>query len=229
QEWLRLELSKRFTNLMSKRSVAQQLIRFAEKELKPLLGAEATQTIIEAHKHRLVQLESALQALNLQYPVFAQWLQEAYLGRMARALERLRYRDMLSQFLITREMYADLIKQIDLRWEHVQKHPPLDIAMSARELVGQVPLFQNLSSEELAVIGKLLKPRLAVPNQHIRMQIGRSRAMYIVASGAVTLHLPDATTVELGTGEMFGEMALLTDTDYEVRATSLGYSRLLML
>ncbi|AEC21300.1 sodium/hydrogen exchanger family protein [Pusillimonas sp. T7-7] len=229
QEWLRRELSKRFTNLMCKRSVAQQLIRFAQKELQPLLGAEATGIIIEAHKHRLVLLENALQAMNLQYPVFAQWLQEAYLGRMARALERLRYRDMLTQSLITGEMYSDLVKQIDLRWEHVQKHPPLDIAMSARELVGHVPLFQNLSSEELVVISKLLKPRLAVPNQHIRMYMGRSRAMYIVASGAVTLHLPDNTAVELGTGEMFGEMALLTDTDFEARVTSLGYSRLLML
>src|SRR5690606_663521 len=76
---------------------------------------------------------------------------------------------------------------------------------------------------------KLLKPRLAVPNQYISMRIGRSRAMYIVASGAVTLHLPDGTTVELGTGEMFGEMALLTDTEFEAKATSLGYSRLLML
>src|SRR5690606_25652243 len=229
QEWLRLELSKRFTNLMSKRSVAQQLIRFAEKELKPLLGAEATQTIIEAHKHRLVQLESALQALNLQYPVFAQWLQEAYLGRMARALERLRYRDMLSQFLITGEMYSDLVKQIDLRWEHVQKHPALDIAMSASDLVSRVPLFEGLSPEALDAISKLLKPRLAVPGQHIRMHIGRSRAMYIVASGAVTLALPDQTTIELGTGEIFGEMALIGGTEFEAKATSQGYSRLLML
>src|SRR5690606_4012864 len=124
-----------FTNLMCKRSVAQQLIHFAEKEIQPLLGPEATGVIVGAHRRRLVLLDSALQAMNLQYPVFAQWLQEAYLGRMARALERMRYRDMLTQFLITGEMYADLVKQIDLRWEHVQKHPPLDIAMSARTLV----------------------------------------------------------------------------------------------
>src|SRR3546814_3144686 len=50
QEWLRRELSKRFTNLMCKRSVAQQLIRFAQKELQPLLGAEATGIIIEADR-----------------------------------------------------------------------------------------------------------------------------------------------------------------------------------
>src|SRR3546814_19700417 len=100
QGWLARELAKRFTNLMSKRSVAQRLIRFAEKEIQPLLGAQATATIVEAHRHRLVLLDNALQAMNLQYPIFAQWLQEAYLGRMARALERLRYRDILTQSLI---------------------------------------------------------------------------------------------------------------------------------
>ena len=39
-----------------------------------------------------------MQALNLQYPQYAQWLQESYLGRVARELERIRYRDMLEQF-----------------------------------------------------------------------------------------------------------------------------------
>jgi len=229
QAWLARELAKRFTNLMCKRSVAQRLIVFTEKEIQPLLGPEATGIIIQAHKHRLVLLDNALQALNLQYPVFAQWLQEAYLGRMARALELMRYRDMLAQSLITGEMYSDLVKQVEHRWRHVQKHPALDMAMSASELIRRVPLFEGLSPETLKAIGKLLKPRLAVPDQEIRMQLGRSKAMYFVASGAVTIHLPDHTTVELGTGEIFGEMGLMAGLDFEAKVTSLGYSRLLML
>lgn len=229
QGWLARELAKRFTNLMCKRSVAQRLIVFTEKEIQPLLGPEATGIIIQAHRHRLVLLDNALQALSLQYPVFAQWLQEAYLGKMARALELMRYRDMLTQSLITGEMYSDLVKQVNHRWSHIQKHPALDIAMSASELIRRVPLFEGLSPETLKAISKLLKPRLAVPDQHIRMQIGRSKAMYFVASGAVTVHLPDHTTVELGTGEIFGEMGLMAGTDFEAKVTSLGYSRLLML
>src|SRR5690606_4203424 len=104
QSWLARELAKRFANLINKRSVAQRLIQFAEKEIQPLLGVEATAAIIKAHRRRLSLLETALQALNLQYPLFAHWLQESYLGRMARALERSHYRDMLSHFLITGEM-----------------------------------------------------------------------------------------------------------------------------
>ncbi|MGB3288123.1 MAG: cation:proton antiporter [Burkholderiaceae bacterium] len=229
QGWLARELAKRFTNLMTKRSVAQRLIQFAEKEIQPLLGPEATAAIIAAHKHRLMLLENALQAMSLQYPIFAQWLQEAYLGRMARALERLRYRDMLTQFLITGEMYSDLVKQIDLRWSHVQKHPPLDIAMSVGDLIRRVPFFEGLAPDAQRAIAKRLKPRLAVPDQRIRMQIGRSKAMYIVASGAVTILLPDQTTVELGTGEIFGEMAMVGGASFEAKVVSLGYSRLLML
>ncbi len=229
QGWLARELAKRFANLMSKRSVAQHLISFAEKEITPLLGSEATQAIVQAHRQRLVLLEGSLQAMNLQYPLFAHWLQESYLGRMARALERLRYRDMLAHFLITGEMYSDLIKQIDQRWSHIDERPALDIAISAKELIQRVPMFEGASPNALKAIGKLLKPRLAVPDQNIRMQFGRSRVMYFVASGAVTIHLPDHTTVELGTGEIFGAMALVTGTEFEAKVTSLGYSRLLML
>lgn len=101
QSWLARELGQRFANLMSKRSVAQRLIVFAREQVTPILGEEATQRIVLAHQRRLDLIENALQALNLQYPSYALWLQESYLGRAARELERTRYRDMLAQFLIS--------------------------------------------------------------------------------------------------------------------------------
>lgn len=229
QWWLARELAYRFMNLMSKRSVAQRLIQFANIEIQPLLGEEATAAIVQAHRRRLALLESSIQALSLQYPSFALWLQESYLGRMARALEQIRYRDMLAQFLITGEVYADLVKQIDSRWSHLDKKPSLDIAMSASELIRRVPLFEGISAEALKEISKLLKPRLAVPDQPISIHMGRMRAMYFVASGAVSVVLPDQTTMELGTGEFFGEIALISGNEFAMRAQSLGYSRLLML
>ncbi len=229
QGWLASELAKRFINLMNKRTVARSLIQFAEKEIQPLLGPEATQIIVDAHHYRLTQTEKSLQAMNLQYPEFARWLQEAYLGRMARALERLRYRDMLTQSLITGEMYADLIKQTNLKWLHVQQHPALDMALSTVDLVKRVPLFEGLDAASMKSVCRLLKPRLALPDQEIPMHHRRGHVMYIVASGAVIIHLPDNTTVELGTGEFFGEMSMMTGRDFTYKATSLGYSRLLML
>jgi len=229
QRWLAYEMSKRFMSLTSKRSEAQHLIAFARKELPPLLGGDATEIIVNAHKERLAKLDGALQAMSLQYPSFALWLQESYLGRMARALERRRYRDMLSQFLISGEVYADLVKQIEQHWRHVDESPTFDIAMSAEDLIKRVPVFEGLSPDTLSAIARLLKPRLAVPGQVISMQPGRSKSMYFVASGAVSITLTDGTQVELGSGEFFGEVALFDGQEFEARVESLAYSQLLLL
>lgn len=228
QRWLARELAQRFAALMCKRSVAQRVILFAGQQLKVMLGEEATQRIVAAHQRRLDAIENALQALNLQYPSYALWLQESYLGRVARQLERMRYRDMLDQFLISGEVYADLTHQLERRWAHIDRHPPLDIELGAAELIKRVPLFENLSADSLRAISRLLKPRLALPDQHV-LKDRAGEEMCFVASGAVAVHLPDNTTVELGSGEFFGELALLGEQALVPDVTSLGYSKLLMM
>jgi CPA1 family monovalent cation:H+ antiporter len=229
QGWLVRELAQRFTNLMCKWSVARRLIQFARTDVQPLLGPEVTEIIVAAHQRRLTLLEGALQALALQYPNYAQYLQEAYLARMARAMERIRYRDMLTHNLISGETYSDLIQQADARWGKLETSGVLDITMSAAALVQRVSMFEGMDERTMAAIRRVLKPRLVVPGQEIPTRFGRSRAMYFVASGAVVLDLPDGTTAELGSGQIFGEMALVMDQDFQARARSLGYSRLLML
>ena len=229
QGWLVRELAQRFTNLMCKWSVARRLIRFARTDIQPLLGSEATEIIVAAHQRRLTLLEGSLQALALQYPNYAQHLQEAYLARMARAMERIRYRDMLAHNLISGETYSDLIQQADGRWESLEQHGVLDITMSAAALVQRVSMFEGMDERTMEAIRRVLKPRLVVPGQDIPTRFGRNRAMYFVASGAVVLDLPDGTTAELGSGQIFGELALAMDHDFQARVRSLGYSRLLML
>ncbi|WP_376853235.1 cation:proton antiporter [Bordetella pertussis] len=229
QGWLARELGKRFASLLTKRSVARDLMKFAREQVAPLLGEEAADRIIAAHQRRLDLIENALQALTLQYPSYSLWLQESHLGRVARELERRRYRDMLEQFLISGEVYADLMAQLKARWQHIDKHPPLDIELGSAELVKRVPLFEGLSQDSLRAICRLLKPRLALPDQHILTEGRHGQEMCIVASGAVVVHLPDHTTIELGSGEFFGELALLGEEQLVPDVTSLGYSKLLML
>lgn len=227
--WLGRELARRFTNLMCKWAVARRLIQFARTDVQPLLGAEVTDIIVAAHQRRLTLLEGALQALALQYPSYARHLQEAYLARMARSMERMHYRDMLAHNLISGETYSDLIEQVEMRWGALEKHDGLDIALSAAVMVQRVSLFEGLDDATMTAICKVLKPRLAVPGQDIPTRIGRSHAMYFVASGAVVLDLPDGTAAELGSGQIFGEMALVMNHDFQARVRSISYSRLLML
>jgi CPA1 family monovalent cation:H+ antiporter len=157
-------------------------------------------------------------------------MQEHYLGRIARRLERERYGEMFDQSLISGEVYESLSDQVTRRWAFLDKDAPLDIEMGSAELVARVPLLTGLPAEAQRAVTRMLKPRLFLPNQLIWGKKAPPFGLYIVASGAVTILLPDGTHVELGTGEFFGEMYLLdhdVPEDFEVR--SLGYSRVLCL
>ena len=230
QRWLAYELSQRFIALMSMRSIAQQLLEFAETKLPEIIGRAATEQVIQAHRERLELVREALHALELQYPTYSLWLQERYLGRIARGLEREKYAEMLEQSLVSGEVYADLLEKADVRWEFLEQERPLDIEMSAVALVARVPLLSELPAQALSEVTKMLTPRLFLPNQLIWGEQQPPFGLYIVASGAVLVQLPDGTHAELGSGEFFGELALLSAEKvegFEVR--SLGYSKVLCL
>ena len=230
QSWLAYELSQRFIALMSTRSVAQQLLEFAETKLPEIIGANATAQVAQAHRERLELVREALHALELQYPSYSLWLQERYLGRIARGLEREKYAEMLAQSLVSGEVYADMLEKAEARWEFLEQDQPLDIEMSAVALVARVPLLSELPAQALSEATKMLTPRLFLPNQLIWGERLPPFGLYIVASGAVMVLLPDGTHAELGSGEFFGELALLSAEKiegFEVR--SLGYSKVLCL
>lgn len=230
QRWLAFELSQRFVALMCMRSISQQLLDFIGKKLPEILGDEACERISELHEERLLQIREALQALALQYPNYSLWMQEHYLGRIARRLERERYGEMFDQSLISGEVYESLSDQVTRRWSFLDHDAPLDIAMGASELVARVPLLSGLPADAQRAVTKMLTPRLFLPDQLIWGKKAPPFGLYVVASGAVTILLPDGTHVELGSGEFFGEMYLLNHDvpeDFEVR--SLGYSKVLCL
>ena len=228
--WLAHELSQRIIKLISKHSVVSQLIRFCRDDLTPLLGQEIAGKAERILVARLHTIDNALSALNLTYPVYAHWTQEDYLARIARSLEVTRYNEMLEQSLITKEVYNNLISQVNVRWEPLFRHPSLDVSLSAKELVKRVPLFEEMDDTALTRLSRLLRPRLMLPNQAVP-QTDRygHKVMFFVASGAVTITLPDSTRVELGSGEMLGELSMLTNKTLTQSVRSMGYSKLLFL
>ncbi len=229
QVWLAHELGQRFSNLMVKAVLSRRLSSFISNELEPLLGEQAAQQILNAHNLRAQQLEQALHALSLQYPAFSNWLQERYLARIAAAQERSRYRGMLSQALISSELYLELVRESDLRWSYVSKRPDIDFTMTASELLNHVPMLEGVKPETLKHLLKKVRPRLALPGQQIHVRQGNTHNMYFIASGALTVDLPDGTQIELGTGHTVGEINMLPDVEFHGTVHSLGYSRLLML
>lgn len=98
-------------------------------------------------------------------------------------------------------------------------------AAHSRRLLGQMPLFSSLSSQELAMLDARLRQRTVAAGEQIVRQ-GQPRSdLLIVASGEL-LVIRETTEGErvvgrLGPGEHFGEYALFADLPYlaTLRAT----------
>jgi monovalent cation:H+ antiporter, CPA1 family len=228
-EWLLADaLAERCETMLNRRLVIGELLGFCRDRLTALLGEETAIEIRGLILERTRAIDEALTALRLQYPDFTRELQSRYLGRIARQMESDRYEEWKERAIVGGEVADALAHARDERWADLDKPLRLDMALSAAELVERVPLFANLPTDKRASIARLLKTRLTLPGDPIVRRGQRGDAMYFIASGAAAVLIP-GKPVELGSGEFFGELALLTGQPRNADVVSLGYCRLLEL
>ncbi|HEY1384913.1 MAG TPA: cation:proton antiporter, partial [Dongiaceae bacterium] len=228
-EWVLADaLAERFEALLNRRLVIGELLGFCRDRLTALLGEETAIEIRGLILERTRAIDEALSALRLQYPDFARELQGRYLGRIARQMETDRYEEWKERAIVGGEVADALAHDRDQRWADLDKQGRLDVALSATELVERVPLFAKLDPDKRASIARLLKTRMTLPGDPIVRRGQRGDAMYFIASGAAIVLIP-GKPVELGSGEFFGELALLTGQPRNADVVSLGYCRLLEL
>lgn len=92
----------------------------------------------------------------------------------------------------------------------------------------RVPLFQTLAPAVLASIAATLKPRFVLPGERIISKGERGQEMFFIASGALEVALPGQTQ-RLGSGDFFGELALLTQVPRTADVTAMGFCELLVM
>ena len=78
------------------------------------------------------------------------------------------------------------------------------------------------------LITTLLKPQLVLPGEAICRKGESGDSMYFVSSGAIAVQI-DPEPVILGTGDFFGEIALLNDVPRSSDVMAETYSDLLVL
>lgn len=180
-------------------------------------------------KHRLKATEQSLSMLRLQYPDYASQLQRQYLGRLALRLQEAHYREMLANRIISQDVFNDLESQLSRKAGELDRRPALDLGLTPEKLVTQVPFLSHLAEERVVEIARLLKPRLALPGEKIVRKGDAGDVMFFISTGCVEVALGTGS-VQLGSGQFFGEIALVRhDLPRTADVTAFGYCDLLAL
>jgi CPA1 family monovalent cation:H+ antiporter len=100
--------------------------------------------------------------------------------------------------------------------------------LDTHRLIEKLDILAGLDERQLDHVARLLRSRFTVPNERIIRKGDRGDAVFFIASGAVEVALP-VVPIRLGSGEFFGEMALLSGMPRQADVTALTYCRLLVL
>jgi CPA1 family monovalent cation:H+ antiporter len=228
EQLLASRLAMRAELLLVRQHALQEAIDFTRTRIRALFGDRVAETAENVLQMRANELERSIDALRLQYPDYWEAVSGRYLSRVAVRLELEFYSRMEEERLLPPELIQHMTRELENRLQAFEAIPKLDLRLNVTDLISSVPLFKDLSPGEAEELGKLLVPRLALPGERIVHEGDRGDEMYFIASGAVEVYLP-GERVRLGTGDFFGEIALLTRRPRQADVVAIAYTRLLLL
>ena len=228
EQLLTERLADRFEILMVSQSMLGELAAFNVSSVADLLGPDAEAELAAVIDNRQDAVESALKALSLQYPGYAESIQARQLERAAIRFEGAEYARRLHEGIISREVYDDLRHQLAERRSAIGERPPLDLGLELTKMIERVPIFESLDHEAVVEVGKRLRAVVALPGEVIIRNHGPSDSMYFIAAGEVKVQ-GRGFQVVLKEGDFFGEMGLISDSPRNADVIADGYCHLLVL
>lgn len=225
---LNRSLVNRFEILLATIAALNSELREGLPKVAEVVGDDVDQQLRSALEQRLELTNQAFEALELQYPEYSKTLQECHLQRIAIRLEETDYQAMYDQAIVSKEVLSSLEAALDKRAREIEDLPQLDLGLKPAQLIARVPFFENLDSKRIAEIAKLLKTRLAVPGEHIIRVGDTGESMFFITSGAVEVEL-EPEPVSLGSGDFFGEIALVNDRPRVANVRAQCFCDLLVL
>ena len=222
------QLENRMESMRTGQAVLAHIRESGISDIRFLVGDKAADDICVILDERIDRVTAAMKALGVQYPDYASQLQERYLLQVALRQEESEYTLLHDEAIIGTEVHGNLQGELEERGKGLGKPPKLDLGLDAETLVRRVPMFEGLSTERIKAITQLLKPQLAIPGEVICRKGEAGDTMYFISSGAIAVQL-EVHPVMLGTGDFFGEIALLKDTPRTSDVLAETFSDLLML
>ncbi|WP_136634763.1 cation:proton antiporter [Pseudooceanicola onchidii] len=218
----------RFELLLSQRLILRDLGGFIDGRIRRIHGRRVAELLHDLLARRVEAVETALDGLRLQYPGYAEELERRFIRRTALRLEEREYVAMREDGLIGAEVYTSLMQDLSLRRAAAEERPGLDVAIQRADFIRNLPPFEGLDDAVLKQLVRVLKTRYVDAGEVIIRKDSTARRVFFIASGAVELTTAGQTW-RLGLGEMFGQMAILTNKARRADVRAITPTTLLVL
>jgi CPA1 family monovalent cation:H+ antiporter len=226
---LRTAIELQFIALLESERVTRELARFAETTMLPMIGDDAAANLVQLMQARHADINTEINVIGAQYPNYASAVERTLIANAALRRERQQYRRLLQDGVIGQELHDSLSADLDSRERAAAKPPRLDLTLMPLALLCRVPLFEGLDPKQRRKLARAFRTRFTTPGEEILSAGERGAAMYFVASGALEIR-QGSNIQRLGTGEFFGELALIHPLRRRLSSVhSSGYCRLLVL
>ena len=221
-------LGYRFEALRVNVMILDELRRFNERRLTPILGQRIVDLAAAIMTIRQDRVKRLYEALQLQYPEYFEALEARFIRLSALRQEAHEYKTLHEEGLIGQEVYDNLSRAVRAERARADYRPHLDLKLKPEQLIAQIEMFKVLNGEQLTNLAKLAKPRLAIPDEVIYRRGARGDSVFFISSGAVEIRMPQVH-LTLGRGAIVGQMSLLNRAPRVADVVALTYSHLLML
>ena len=218
----------RFELLLSQRLILRDLGAFIDSRIRRIHGRRVAELLHELLSRRIETVETALEGLRLQYPDYAEELERRFIRRTALRMEEREYIAMREDGLIGAEVYTVLMQELAKRRVAAEERPRLDVAIQRAAFVRQFPLFSDLDDGALKRLSRALQTRYVDAGEVVLRKESLASSVFFIASGAVELESAGQSW-RLGRGEMFGQMAILTNKARRADVRAIAPTTLLVL
>ncbi|QFT93980.1 Na(+)/H(+) antiporter NhaG [Roseovarius sp. THAF9] len=218
----------RFELLLSQRLILRDLGAFIDGRIRRIHGRRVAELLHELLARRIEMIDTALEGMRLQYPGYAEELERRFIRRTALRMEEREYVAMREDGLIGAEVYTALMQELAMRRMAAEQRPRLDVAVHRVTLVRQFPLFADLEKNATKKLGRTLKTRYVDAGEVLLRKENVGKSVFFIASGAVELESAGQKW-RLGRGEMFGQIAILTNKAPRADVRAIAPTTLLVL
>ncbi|MCQ4158861.1 cation:proton antiporter [Roseomonas sp. GC11] len=221
-------MAERFEMLLLTHLVSATMSRFMRRRMEPVLGSRVTDVVRDIIARREDLLQDAMDTLRLQYPGYAEALETRLLRQLGLRLEAEEYATLRQESLVGEELHEELMRGLEAIRRQVTRPLQFNIQSGLDKRIAEFPLFAGLQDALLHDLAMSVTSRFTVPGEDIYRRRQRSRSVYLISRGEVTLSREGQESL-LSHGDIFGEVEVIQGQRRQGRARATSFCHLLEL